>query len=41
MSQPLSEFDASSEAKLSYMDSELAFANPSKSAWRIVLAKVT
>ena len=27
MPQPLSEFDASSEEKLSYMDSELAFPN--------------
>ena len=27
MSQPLSEFNASSEEKLSYKDSELAFAN--------------
>lgn len=30
MSQPLSEFDASSEEKLSYMDFELVFADKHK-----------
>ena len=30
MPQPLSEFDASSEEKLSYMDYKLAFANKHK-----------